>query len=477
MRVGAYLRSEHVNFHIFIVFLALLFLGGGASRADVQSLLFVRPAAVLLLAWLIVSPRRPDLRSVRYPLTLILILGGWIVVQLIPLPPSIWTALPGREPIAAGAEVLRVAHPWRPISLAPDLTLNSLISLAIPLAALLGFAALTLNQRHRLVPVFIGASLISCLIGVAQISSGPNSPFHLYRITNAAGAVGVFANRNHQAILLAAVFPMLAVWAGRGSRDVRIARLKQLAAALYGAVLMVMILVTGSRAGLILGGLAAAWASVYYFTLTSRGRGKSGIRRWAMATAAVGLTAVLGGLLAFIASERALSLQRVLGAEVLEEQRWKYIPTLTRMAKDFFPVGSGFGTFDPVYRIYEPLDFLSTSYLNHAHNDLLELLITGGIVPAVILAVYIGWAVWSGVAAWRSTAPHAGNPYVYLGLAIIFILLVGSLVDYPIRIPLLAALMAVASGWVAEGAVRQHERRCASEGHSLLHSQAVGLGK
>src|SRR3546814_18783044 len=50
-------------------------------------------------------------------------------------------------------------------------------------------------------------------LGLAQVIGPRDGPLYLYEITNNGSAVGLFANRNHQAALLACLFPMLAVYA------------------------------------------------------------------------------------------------------------------------------------------------------------------------------------------------------------------------------------------------------------------------
>src|SRR5690606_17001007 len=75
---------------------------------------------------------------------------------------------------------------------------------------------------------------------------------------------------------------------------------------------------------------------------------------------------------------RAVSLERALSLDFGQDLRREALPTVWAMTKLYFPIGSGVGTFDPVYRIHEPDSLLSISYFNHAHNDLLEVVLDGG---------------------------------------------------------------------------------------------------
>lgn len=445
------LPARRLRFGIFIAFVLLCFLGGGGARDDVASLLYLRPAAILCAAAMLLLPGPVDLRAVRVPLALCLAFALWMAIQLIPLPPGWWMALPGRAPLAEAMAMAGQPQPWRPISIAPDLGLNSLAAMVVPIAALLGFAALDRDQRRLLLPFMLGAALISALIGVAQQTGGEGSPFYLYRITNRDSAVGLFANRNHQAALLALAFPMLAVWAATGIGAFRAKSTTMITAAAFGVFLVPMILVTGSRAGLLFGAVAAAagWA-LYVQQGTAHGQ----IRRpWRAAL--LGLAAILaaGLIFSFSAMQRAQSLERLVDVDLGGEARLQSLPLLAELSVAMQPWGTGLGTFDPLFRIHEPQALLSPFYLNHAHNDLIELAITGG-APALLLLIaglaWIVWRAWKALRPWRSREIRIA--YGRVGAIMLLLLLGWSLVDYPLRTPALAMLFAIAAGWLGGAA-------------------------
>lgn len=440
-------RASHVRLGIYLVFIALCLIGGGGSRDDILSLLYLRPAAALCLGAILLVPGRIDFASVRVPFWLLVALTLWLVLQLVPLPPGLWASLPGREPIVEGAAVLGLAQPWRPISMAPDLTLNSLAAMVVPFTALVGFAALDQKGRELLLPVLIGAALLSALLGIAQLSGGAQSAFYLYRITNEEAAVGLFANRNHQAVLLALTFPMLALWTAQAGPDPDARRIRLYIAVPIGLFLVPMILVTGSRGGLILGGLAAIWASFQYLKERRVPAGARGFGWKAPAAALLALFGI-GAAFAYLASTRAVALQRLLRGEE-NELRLNNLPVFAEMARDMFPFGTGLGAFDPVYRIYERHEALSPRYLNHAHNDLLELVITGGLPALLVLLLFLAWWAWCCLAAFRSWRRSPGRiAYARLGAVMLLLLLLGSLFDYPLRVPILAVVFAIACGWL-----------------------------
>ena len=159
-----------------------------------------------------------------------------------------------------------------------------------------------------------------------------------------------------------------------------------------------VLLVIGSRAGVVLGVLGLAAAAVLWRRPTGRERLRD---KLALPMFAVGAGVVL---LAAVLMSRDEAVQRITGMDSDSEGRLEYLPTLLKMAGDFFPVGSGFGGFDPLYRVYEPHEYLSPSYLNHAHNELMELAIQGGLPGLVILAVFLVWLAGKGWTAFRGPA-------------------------------------------------------------------------
>jgi hypothetical protein len=440
-------KADLVRFATYLVFVALCLLGGGGSRGDILSLLYVRPGAILCLALILLVPGRIEFAAIRWPLILLGAWTAWLIVQLIPLPPEWWTGLPGRRLIVEGAGVLGVAQPWRPISMAPDLTLNSLAAMVVPFTALIGFAALSEDRRRQLLPVLLGAALVSVLFAIAQISSGAGSAFYLYRITNEGTAVGLFSNRNHQAALLAVAFPMLGLWAAHAHGDRRAWQLRTFSALSFAVLLVPMILVTGSRAGLLLGALAAAWCFIQY---RAERAAETGGRVFSLRYLALGLASIvgLGGLFAFLAFSRAEALQRLISnGEV--ELRYENLPVFAQMARDMFPFGSGIGSFDPVYRIYEPDAFLSPRYLNQAHNDLMDVAITAGLPGLILLGLFVLWFLWTAFAVFRKWRQQSRTiAYGRLGAVMILLLLLASLVDYPLRVPIIAMTFAIACGWL-----------------------------
>jgi hypothetical protein len=146
-------------------------------------------------------------------------------------------------------------------------------------------------------------------------------------------------------------------------------------------------------------------------------------------------------------------MQRAERAQGIEDLRWPVARVTSKAAIANLPFGSGFGTFVPVYDKFAPRTLLADTYVNRAHNDWLELWLTGG-APAIILA--FGFLLWFGVTAfrlWNGRQPN--TPILDLALAqaasiVIVLLLLHSVVDYPLRTPALSVLFAIACGFMIE---------------------------
>lgn len=445
---------EKVRFFIVIALVVACFTWGGGSRLDIPGLLLLQPLAIILTAALILTPGEIRWATIRTPLLLLTALAALIAIQLIPLPPALWRELPGHAQFLPNLEVAGGQDLWRPLSVTPDLTVAALVGLCIPLAALIGFASLSEADTRRLLPILLIGVALSVLFGLGQIVGGPQSGFYRYAVTNTNAAVGFFANRNHAALFLATAWPMLALWVSMRSDDPQRQRLRRWVAGASAIALLPMVVITGSRAGLVLAflGIILGWYLLRAARAGSRTDGSQ--RRRFLAPLIAASVVILLLVIAFLSS-RAEGLQRLIATNLWEEGRFVYIPTLWQITLDFLPFGAGFGSFDPIFRHYEPYALLDATYLNHAHNDLLEIAICGGVPAVLILATLLVWIVRRGLALRRDWRGSTGERFAFLGLAMIALTLLASMVDYPLRTPLHAMLFAFASGWLARPGTRK----------------------
>ena len=431
--LSARLSAPVVRWGAFIAFIVIVACTGGGSRSDILSLVLLRPLAVGFAAFALFTAPAGAFAVVRTPLVLLAALAMVIAAQLVPLPPSLWSALPGREAVAALDLALQIEQVWRPITLSPSGAWNALFSLVVPAAAIAIYASLERGDRSRVISAWVGVAAASALLGLAQLFGHPEGPLYLYAQTNPGVPVGLFANGNHQAVMLASAIPLVAIWAVRRRRNTA-ATLGL--AAVFAIGLFAVALLTGSRSGGVLAmiGLGLALA-VLWQSWTSQGAGRSEARRVSPIRRHVPVMAALAALLALAAAAlwSSAGMIGLVAASPQEEVRLAALPTMLSMLQDVWIFGVGGGAFARAYQIFEPAAMLSPYYLNHAHNDWLEIAIEYG-MAGILLLVALTLLVFSAARQlWRrpgfSLAERCAllAPPAFLAAA--------SLLDYPLRVP------------------------------------------
>ena len=103
---------------------------------------------------------------------------------------------------------------------------------------------------------------------------------------------------------------------------------------------------------------------------------------------------VLGAVAVAVLLIVQLALYRILErfeVDPFEDERKGYVITTIKAAGAYMPVGSGVGTFVPVYQLFEPpQDFHANTHLNRAHNEFAELLLETGIFGFALMGWFLG---------------------------------------------------------------------------------------
>lgn len=437
------------QFLLFASFIIVVALMGGGARSDITSLLFLRPFAVVIVAYGALTMSRVAFEAASTPLYLLLGAMAIAALQLVPLPEFAWTSLAGRAAFMQIYAEFGMPAGWHALSLYPSYSWNSLFAMFVPLAAILLLAKVDGAGRSAVLTLFIGLAVASATLGILQLLGPSRNPFYLYRITNFGDPVGLFANRNHQAVFLACAFPIMAAYVGlpRAQND-RAGTLRAMVCAGIGIFLLASIVATGSRSGT----LVAVISIMASFLLVPRARWgmvtfgrKVRMSSRSIAVSGVAVTAFL--LLMF--SARLTSLQRFVDLGGQDEVRIAAFITNFGIARDFFPWGAGMGTFPEIFAIYEPADFLDPQYLNHAHNDWIEIVIEGGLPAAILLGAAIFLIGRRAVSTLRKPLTgSSGGIMARLGLVLIVLLAIASMFDYPLRTPTISVLFMVALYWL-----------------------------
>lgn len=442
------IRSLHRPDYVLVLYCLAVFLLGGGARDDIVTLAILRPLSVMALAYGLVVLDPARLQANRALALFAAAWAGLVVLHLVPLPPQIWHNLPGRELAVAIDGATGLADKWRPISLVPYRTVNSLLSLTVPLAALVLAINLTREQLRLTVFALVALAFVSAILSLLQVIGGPGNAFYLYRITNADSAVGLFANRNHNAILLSLAIVMLGTSTALRPAPRELRRGWMLIMGGAALALVPFLVITQSRAGLVLGVLAlgaAAWMQRQP-QVTGRSRRAKPPINPALVAGTIGAVA-LAALTWLMTAGNALE-RLTRGGTADDELRLRIWPGSWELAWQHFPLGSGIGTFVEVYEAGEPASTLGPIYINHAHNDFLELAMTGGVPAIALLLAAILWLIPKGFREF-SGATGGDRSLRLLGLITLGFFALGSLYDYPLRTPSLAIVFILALVWIA----------------------------
>ena len=405
-------------------------------------LMALEGAAILALVLASLTPSRSALRSVPAILwwgVAILLVAP--VVQLVPLPWSWWTGLPGHEPYAraleaAGAIPTQGAHA---LSMNARATEYAWLALLPCLAIFVIVQLLDRRRVRRLVMLFVLVAVAEATLGIMQLGAPAGSLLHLGNPYSAGASTGTYVNKNHFAGLMAMALPMLmALWAAEvlpptgpkgevlrdhpRNRDVKLAR--RLLLSVFVLAVVLALLFTRSRAGIGCGlaVLAAASMSLVWNAGSIHARVILGlIAALALALGAyIGLTPVIER---FTAEDISLSYAG----------RVRIAAGTLAAGLDFLPFGSGLGTFADVFERYQLESF--PGYIDHAHNDyaeaFLELGVAGIAAMALLLAAYV--VRWRRLLT-RRLSRSLGYLQVGAGLGMLALIVHGAF-DFNVHIP------------------------------------------
>lgn len=139
--------------------LLCLLIGGSVQGMWGNAVLQLGAVGLLVWAALTSDPQTIS-RPARW---LLAIVGGLLllfVIQLLPLPPAIWTALPGRSQFVEGFSMLGMQLPALPISQSPYDTVAAAMTLLPPLAVLVAMLRLRCwTVGWMLAAILIGAAI------------------------------------------------------------------------------------------------------------------------------------------------------------------------------------------------------------------------------------------------------------------------------------------------------------------------------
>jgi O-antigen ligase len=424
--------------------LALL-LGGGGSPAPLPEMGLQLILAGLFAVWnwsLDETSRRSIPRSAWMIVLLAVILP---LFQLIPLPPVLWQALPGRELERDALALIGAENSWQGWSQAPARTLASLLAILPVVAIIPMVASAQPRARRNVVLVVLAAAVLSMIVGGAQLSGGQGGALRFYEPLSGF-LDGFQANHNSTAdLLLIGIIAAAAVIRDRIERDGPPVNPRLILLVATGATLLLGlgVVLTASRTGIALLPLALLAEALLLWPLISF---RTSLKPRAILAGGAGLATLLmlGWLMLWHNTVLAGIADRFDFEGELRPELWR---DSIYAARQYFPFGSGMGNFVSSLLPAERLEVVRDTVTNRAHNDFLELAVEGGIFGLALLGTISVVLVRAALSSLR--APYAqGRGLIIFALASLLLLGLHSLVDYPFRSMALASLAAACAGLI-----------------------------
>jgi hypothetical protein len=439
---------------MLVAVLALILGGGGTSNPGTE--LVLQPLVALLVASTMVVPR---LSKGLYAVPrLAWILAALIicipVLQLIPLPPSVWQALPGRDGEVASLSLIGADRNWMPWSMAPARTFISLLAMAVPALVLLLVSRLDGIGRMWVLGAIAFMGVLSVMVGVLQVSHTGGFTWSFYSYYHVGVVDGFQANHNAQADVIS-----IAMMAGAALCAVRLAavRNRRMTWIVTGSGLLVIgplsMIMTGSRTGIALLVVPICAALAMLWPAFRKEVARPGL--W-LGGGTMVLALVVGGLLAGVGA-----VQRVLG-RFLEttDGRFDIWTDAVFAMKRVWPVGGGVGSFPLLLNAAERLEVVRPTMAGRAHCDWLEWMLEAGAPGVLVLTLILALLAYAGVRAWRAGlrtgAPMRLRVLPIFGTGVLLQLGLHALDDFPMRSMALAILAAIGAAFLPECARYRH---------------------
>jgi O-antigen ligase len=430
---------------IFGIAIAVLAFGGAEpiSFAIVQLIFLV--AAALLIVRGVAPADSFSWRAFTIPALLISV----VLLQLFPVPASWLSRFASSE--ASTADVR-----WSSWSIEPHTTRNQLLILVTCLIAFY-FAQLVSHDRKpkgRLVLFLLGLGTFEAFYGLVQYLSGWQKIFAYAKKYDLEDATGTYINRNHYAGLLEMILPfgvaLILYEYGklRGNDPQSAASLKAMVqrrsfqkfvlCLCISVVLFAALIFSRSRMGIL--AASASILMMFGFAAISRRQGKASLVFFAV------FAALSLGLAIWIGPEPIVSRFENVGQEYssLDQSRLSIWRDAVKLIERHTVLGTGLGTF-PVAFTSVQTAFLG-QFVNHAHNDYVELASDVGVPTALMLFATFVFILARATRTFLR-APGKFDRAIALGcVGSIVAILLHSLTDFNLYMPANALVFSVVLG-------------------------------
>lgn len=450
-----------------LVVLLAAWLGGGVTQDDtaIDEWLQLLALPLLAAAAAVLLTEFPEDRYRRFGIAVALLIAAVPLLQLLPMPAFGWHLPPARDALAADLAQAGVTAFPKHWTLAPQASESALWALMPALAAFFAAMALDVGHRRRLLQGIVLLVLFNVAFAFFQAGLPPSSQLRLYAEFD-AGFGGLLVNTNHQAT--ACIIGMLLAVGLAVEAQARVERgetrpyMHWWYASLAGGFLLMVPLST-ARAG-----MPIAFASLALVLVLTGVLRPSRIGRSKRATAlAIGLAVV-----SILGLRVALGWTAVDEAEELRHtMRAASVAAGTLQA----PLGSGMGSFIPVFEQSAPPALWLARYVNHAHNEYVQWWLEAGWLGMLALGSALALLA---VCGWRLALLHVRGSNAALASACfvaVCAVLAHSWVDFPLRTTTLMTTAAALAGLMLAALHDAQSRQASLRQIHHEHAEAARL--
>jgi len=379
----------------------------------------------------------------------LLLISGVILFQVIPLPAGL-VRLVSPESHAIYQNTLGTIAPvnWMPISIYPRATLMAFLRFSAYVlfyAAAIQFLSNSALLKRNLSVVAGFGALLGFFVIIEFLTRIMNYPLPHDKIlfirdsVHGSGSVGPYVNRNHYAGLMEMLFPLaLAMFlvyrpvmarTDLKKRFINIFLQKRISRHfLYGTAAILIatsLFVTLSRGGIISLTLSMGLFAVFLLLKTRQKR-----MGWAILLIFLMVLWLTGTDAWDLIFGRFASIRNEAGE--IWSSRFIYWDDTIEIIRNFPLFGAGAGTFENIYPKYGSIS--GNRLLEHAHNDYLEFLATGGIIiPALMLSAIIT-ILYKGYQSFRRRREAYAIYLFAAASAAVFSILLHSFVDFNMQV-------------------------------------------
>ncbi len=382
---------------IFPIFVFLLIFSPLAfGTVEPWSWAVVKSLALLAFVLLLIGKRKdeePFLHEVPglVPLSLFL---GYILLQLVPLPPFLLKVVsPGAYDLYRETLWAADPHAWGSVSV----NMKATVSEFLKTAALAAFYVVTVHVLakkdllKKTVWIVVVFASVLALFSMLQHVLWNNKIYWLRELTMGGRPFGPYVNRNHYAGFAGMVLPLIVCLFIYYRPRYSCRSLRERVVEVFSSPMTNVHILLGSAALLVSasvfvslskGGIISLCISMIFLAAALRNRGKGWIPVALIVTLAFYSVGWLGWDRIF---DRFEALRDVNGN--ITEARLEIWKDSFGVIRDFPLTGTGLGSYAHVFPRYSSLS--SGWFVDHAHNDYLELLSEGGCISVLLAAAFL----------------------------------------------------------------------------------------